>query len=234
MTTCFWHRSPSPGNLGDALTPIILEALSLPVEWASKAVADMVACGSVIDATRPGMYVWGAGAMSKDSRPDPEAYYYAVRGPLTERIVELAGGICSGAIGDPALLLPGFHDDPIEQRWHRGFVRHYADDGPPDDDAVVEISPVGEPLAIVDQIRECWSVVSSSLHGLVVAEAYEIPWEWRPCDRLKGDGTKFLDFAASVGRDAGTLHRIGLGGGFDPGPLLQSFAAVKAHVGADS
>jgi len=54
---------------------------------------------------------------------------------------------------------------------------------------------------VVDGIRRCSLVATTSLHGLVVAHAYGIPAVWVEFKPLpSGDRTKFLDYLESVGR----------------------------------
>jgi len=54
---------------------------------------------------------------------------------------------------------------------------------------------------VIDQIVACEYIVSSSLHGLIVAHAYGVPALWvKFADNLLGDGTKFRDYLASVGQ----------------------------------
>jgi pyruvyltransferase len=225
VTTCYWQRGAR--NMGDMLTPVILAALGKPVAWASKRSADMIACGSIIDAARAGTVVWGSGAMSVRVRPHPQAVYRAVRGPVTREIVRQAGGECPAVYGDPALLLPTFHNAPITPTHTLGIVPHHVDE----DIARARygrypiISPVSrDPLAVVDRIRQCSFIASSSLHGLIVAQAYGIPFAWlRLSDRLVGDGTKFVDFAASVGVDLIPHKNVAdasfVLGAIDTGPL---------------
>ena len=48
----------------------------------------------------------------------------------------------------------------------------------------------------------CAYIVSSSLHGICVAEAYGIPAVWvRLADNIVGGEFKFRDYYASTGRD---------------------------------
>ena len=197
--TAWWSKGPKPGNLGDVLTPIVLRGLGISVEWADQARAEMLAIGSIIRFARPGQAVWGSGAMWATDSPSPDAHYLALRGPITGEVVRKAGGTDPGVYGDPALLLPLIHDRPVEQVHDLGVVPHYIDDPP--SGPWHTISPLSsDPLAVVDRIRSCRAIVSSSLHGIIVAHAYGIPAAWvRLSDRLDGDDTKFRDYAASVG-----------------------------------
>jgi hypothetical protein len=54
----------------------------------------------------------------------------------------------------------------------------------------------------VDRITSCSVVISSSLHGIVVAEAYGVPAVWvQPSNRIVGGRFKFDDYFEGTGRD---------------------------------
>ena len=200
MRTAWWAKAPKPGNLGDVLTPVVLAGLGLPVRWAALGTAQILAIGSIIRFAERHHTVWGSGVMRASDRPNPRARYLAVRGPLTREAVKLAGSDCPEVYGDPALLLPFFHNDPVEKVHDVGLVPHYRDLAFYRNAGLPTISPLtANPLKVVDQIRQCRSILSSSLHGVVIAHAYGIPAAWIWTDRINGDGTKFRDHAAAVG-----------------------------------
>jgi len=54
----------------------------------------------------------------------------------------------------------------------------------------------------VNQIVSCDVIIASSLHAIVVAEAYGIPTIWvQPTTRIKGGQHKFLDYFEGTCRD---------------------------------
>jgi pyruvyltransferase len=94
------------------------------------------------------------------------------------------------------------------RKYRLGIVPHYVDKGSPEverlraspDVRIIDIE--GGILEVIDQINSCENVVSSSLHGMIVADAYGIPSAWVTMSgRVAGEGFKFRDYLASVGRD---------------------------------
>lgn len=199
----WWPKTPRPGNLGDVLTPVVLAHLGYQAVWTPRPSADVLATGSIARFARAGQTVFGAGVIDSKDRLNPHARYLAVRGPITREIARRAGAECPAVFGDPALLLPDFVNGAVPVRHDVGLVPHYVDR-----DRVRSLHPTehvidvlrADPLDIVREIRECRAIVSSSLHGLIVAHAFGIPAAWvKWSDRLTGDDVKFHDYALSVG-----------------------------------
>ncbi|MEM6489898.1 MAG: polysaccharide pyruvyl transferase family protein [Pseudomonadota bacterium] len=121
----------------------------------------------------------------------------ATRGPYSARL--LGGGqLPAIPFGDPAMLLPRYYSPPIEKRWELGVVLHLSeladrsytvrpkpairryDLAPGEEAAITLITMVAPPdagsiLGKIDEIRACRRIVSTSLHGIALAEAYDIP-----------------------------------------------------------
>jgi len=233
--TAWWSKAPKPGNLGDVLTPYILEGMGLRVKWMPREKAQLLAIGSIIRFAGPRQTVWGSGAMWRHDSPSPGARYLAVRGPFTREVVLRAGGSCPEIYGDPALLLPLIHNGPVEQTDNIAIVPHYVDEK-----GVRRrfkgwrvISPLrANPLEVVDEIRSCRAILSSSLHGIIVAHAYGIPAAWvRFSNLLDGDDTKFRDHAATMGvsmppyKDPVKAEPVL--GTFDPDPLRRALEVLR-------
>lgn len=164
--------------------------------------------------TTPQTIVWGAGMIDDtlELRAQP-ARVTAVRGPLTRAYLMRHGIDCPEVYGDPALLIPYFYKPaPSEPRpvGQIGIVPHHKDQESPIFAAIrranpeldfIDIANYGTWTDFVDRVSMCDAVFSSSLHGLVVAEAYGIENHWVSVSgNVLGRGFKFRDFFASVGK----------------------------------
>lgn len=161
--------------------------------------------GSTLKFALNGVSVWGTGIMAADHYVNPKASYHAVRGPITRNKVIAAGGKCPKVYGDPALLLPMFYRPTVEKKYQHGIIPHYVDyeavklqmQGT----GVKVLNIIGSDIhAFIDSMLECEKIVSSSLHGVITAHAYGLDAVWvKFSDKLNGDGSKFNDYAQSVG-----------------------------------
>ena len=155
--------------------------------------------------------VWGAGIIddTKDLPTHPKKVL-AVRGPLTRQYLLDKGIECPAIYGDPALLVPKIYYPSIEKRYKLGIIPHYSDYDSPlldklkqDPDVLfIKMEGYHKWTDVVDMILSCESIVSSSLHGLILSEAYQIPNCWIEIKgKLLGGHFKFHDFFLSIGRD---------------------------------
>jgi hypothetical protein len=202
----YYHTGPKPGNFGDILNKWLVEQISGDTVELSKPGPNVNICiGSILKFVTANMQVWGTGAMRCSDAPSPHAVYHAVRGPLTRQVVLNNGGKCPEIYGDPALLLPKYYHPVVEKKYRLGIIPHYVDykavkEKYPDYKVINLLN--ANPLEVVDEILECEETVSSSLHGLIVSQAYGIPCALVDTidGRLSGDGTKFRDYFLSVGQ----------------------------------
>lgn len=194
-------------NFGDKLTPWIVGRIRnesvawVPPEFDAE---HYVVSGSVLNWANEHALVWGAGLASFNDTVNEGAKLYAVRGPLSRAKALAARAKCPAVYGDPALLLPKFHDKPQEKRHLIGYVPHYVDQFRVFEryqgEKIINILDSIE--KVIDNIRSCQKIVSSALHGIVVAHAYGIPAAWvRWSDSIGGDSMKYQDYFMSVGLD---------------------------------
>jgi pyruvyltransferase len=168
-----------------------------------------MAVGSVLHHLGIGMKwceVWGSGLMSQSNKLTHPKKIHAVRGPLTRKFLIEQGIECPDVYGDPALLLPRIFSPKVEKKYKVGIVPHFVDQK----NNWVRLQSVREDVLVINvyepvekviaDILSCKSILSSSLHGLIVADAYEIPSLWiKLSDKVKGDGFKFRDYLLSIG-----------------------------------
>lgn len=205
-----WYKS-NINNAGDTLTPFIVEYFTgKKVELAERNYhGKLLGVGSIMKALRPNDVVWGAGVMRKtDSFPHAnKCKFLAVRGKLTAEILKQNGAEVQEVFGDPALLLPLMYKPKIEKRYKFGLLPHYIEQDQPvfkrllsqDDTLVIDITQPWQ--KVIDNICSCDLIVSSSLHGIIIAEAYGIPAHWlKVSDKVLGDGFKFEDYLTGTGR----------------------------------
>ncbi len=210
-TRLFWWEQPYPGNLGDIVNPYIVEKLTgIPPQWAGRG-QGLCAIGSVIKYAKDGTGVWGSGTPNSDDRLAAGAHYHAVRGPLTRDLVLRSGGSCPEVYGDPAWLLPIIHPRRRAATRKTGLILHFTHE-----ELATEVAPdirrinirrlgYDQIEAFLDEMLDCERIVSSSLHGVIIAQAYGIP----AClatvrgsvTQIHGDGIKFDDYYRSIGYD---------------------------------
>lgn len=206
------NRGPVRENWGDAIAPVIAGRLSGRPVVNHRDTLNVrrrtlyTTIGSMFGTIDvDGFEVWGTGFV--DSRAELSARpgrIHAVRGPLTYRKLRDAGVDCPELFGDPALLFPRLHPVPTTGEFALGIIPHFKEIGLP---AVAALREAGAHIidirssttGVVEEIGRCRTIASSSLHGLVAADAYGVPAIWvRFSDHPGGDGFKFRDYLAST------------------------------------
>ncbi|MFJ9690595.1 polysaccharide pyruvyl transferase family protein [Kitasatospora sp. NPDC101183] len=191
-------------NFGDELGPVLLERLGHRVRRVPDiADAEVITCGSVLEfmqSARPGLVVWGSGLI-RGGHCDAERFdVRAVRGRLTAQRLGV-----TVPLGDPGLLVSALWKRP-PVRHQVGVVRHYVDDRVYSwADTVIDVTePVDD---VVTAIGRCAAIVSSSLHGLIVAQSYGIPAVRIHEARLVGGNFKWADYATALTRPVDEIQR---------------------------
>ena len=245
-----WRPPAGGDNFGDALGPPICEA---QVQRLGRSVdrpatrRRLWTVGSVLHRTRAGDVVWGSGAngnalghnlaRSVDIR--------AVRGPLTAQWVADQGRPAPTVFGDPALLLPTLMPEFVRTEDSRSdaptlLVPHMDDMSTAHElatDAVLLVSPFGPWRDCVAALASARLVVASSLHALIVAEAFGVPARMLRVSEREPT-FKYRDYYESTGRSdfafARSLAEALEMGGERPGhidlaPLLAAFPIELWH-----
>jgi pyruvyltransferase len=163
-----------------------------------------VTIGSILAHVNKKCIVWGSGIINEDQTVKP-AKFITVRGPETRRVLMNQGYNVPEIYGDPALLLPNYYHPKTEKKYALGIVPHYVDYnvvkemyGNNEDVLVIDLM-TNDVEATTDLFLQCERIVSSSLHGIIVSHAYQIPAVWiKFSDKLFGDDIKFKDYFMSV------------------------------------
>ncbi|TWF57141.1 polysaccharide pyruvyl transferase [Neorhizobium alkalisoli] len=175
------------------------------------------------------------GALTGYSIPDDtEMVVHAVRGRRTAAALRQRGLDVGENYGDPVWFLPKVFPARVEKKWDLGVIVHISElDRPTADSLVratieryrippeladrVHIINTYTPATIdglrdkVEEIAACRRILSTSLHGLVIAETYGIPCAWfatyaGPSGPLAIEGElsidhRMKDFYSGVDRD---------------------------------
>lgn len=216
----YWAGQP---NFGDMLGPILVEKITgrktfnirTPENRTLHGLASIGSLAHSLD--RPGLQIWGSGSLfrirperAKALRDRAPAAIHAVRGWLTKRELERKLGWSVPAVyGDPAILLPRFYSPEKDDRvgGRISFIPHFGQrsyfEELPEDETVTTINVLDPALKVLDQISSSKCVISSSLHGVICAQAFDIPWVWiRVNDKdLRGGEFKFEDFFTTLRRE---------------------------------
>ncbi|WP_407067627.1 polysaccharide pyruvyl transferase family protein [Marilutibacter alkalisoli] len=135
----------------------------------------------------------------------------AVRGKRTRHeLITQLGWEVPEVYGDPALLLERLYAPSTESAVDAAYTvcphyLHMKDIAGRADlrghARLVDVQRDAE--TVVTELANSRAVISTSLHGLIVAQAYGVPWVWlRIADKqLAGDAFKFEDFFTTLDRD---------------------------------
>ena len=167
----------------------------------------LISIGSILEEATNNTIVWGAGIGSRYVNIRG-GEFAAVRGPFSQERLKELNFIAPQAIGDPAILLPLIYP-VIQQKTAKnkiGIIPHIVDFNQIKEVfshtnirniSIIDLSSC-DIEGTIEEITSCNWVLSSSLHGLIVSHAYNIPAIWFVQNDLAGDGVKFADYFRSV------------------------------------
>lgn len=205
----FYFTSDKPVNIGDAISPFILDTFTKhkPELANSDEENKLLLVGSLLDIVKNGDTILGIGSNKPNFvlEANDTMRFISVRGPLTR--FQIKGADVPKIYGDPALLLPLMYYPKIEKKKKTGLVPHYVDKKYFPKDQIIDIEQ--DYKTFIDQILECDEVISSSLHGIVVAEAYGIPCKWILYgNEIEGGEFKYQDYFLGTNRKIQKQHTI--------------------------
>lgn len=241
VSLCYWNTVPNFGDALSPY--IVSKITGCEVKKAAhKDTNKLVAIGSLIRSSTlfSKSHIWGSGALTRGpfreipfysihkqiqdwyKRNFKRSTIYALRGPLTKNICEKAGFNVPKVYGDPAILIPRFYQPKActTEKRKIGLVLHHTQSvllKNIDSDLfkVINVARSSslEVESFIDELTSCESVFSSSLHGVIVAQAYGIPAQWIT---IKGSpihddqNFKFEDYFLGAGQEVQTPINIKL------------------------
>lgn len=207
----FWWRSAAGVNFGDYLSSVIVTKMAADADCfldeERPTPARLLAIGSILHFARDGDVVWGSGVNGKipvERHTFSDLDVRSVRGPLTHDFLLRRGIEVPEIFGDPVILIAELLKSrfpcPVEQTDLVAFVPNLHDLSAMQDWENV-ISPLDPWWSVVDRISKARHVISTSLHGLVVADAFGVPCTYL---RLSEEENlfKYEDYVLGVGRSA--------------------------------
>lgn len=157
--------------------------------------------------------MWGTGIMYDGLRGEWWEKYWtskyrkldlrAVRGPLTRDVFLKLGHDCPEIYGDPGILMPLIYQPSNIEKKHKYMIipqyttevelrKYYPSD------RIISMN-TSDYQSVIDKIVSCEKVFCSSLHGIILAEAYGVPAVFFRAVHANID-FKYRDYYASTGR----------------------------------
>ena len=205
---CFYYDKVD--NVGDKLNSYLLQKVSGKKVYIvkTKTFSHILPTGSILHFSSDSSYVWGSGLISPDKpRKVKFAKILALRGSLTlAELRKKTGTELDVPLGDPGLLMPRYYQaKPSDTRYRIGIVPHYVDQDleiikPFIDRPDVKIISVQQNYdSFINELASCDYILSSSLHGLILSDAYGVPNMWISLsNNIIGGEFKFKDYYSTT------------------------------------
>jgi succinoglycan biosynthesis protein ExoV len=226
---------PSVPNFGDdlntrlwpALAPSLFEGTGVDGSDDAGDAQAFVGIGTIVGidpgrASRLEVFSSGAGYTKATRWRDLDVRYHCVRGPLTARVlgIDADRALTDGAILAP--LCPAFRQDREAATGAVVVIPHYETICFPGWGEAAGVAgyrlvdPRGTPEDVIAALASARLVLTESLHGAILADAYGVPWRGFAVSR-NFSTAKWADWAASL-----ALHAdIMMVPPPDPMPLLR-------------
>lgn len=235
--TMFWWCASQGKNFGDDLSHVIVEKiLGRPVKFCSLSAKEttLLSAGSILHYARNDDVIWGSGFRENPigERRFQRLDVRAVRGPRTRDFLLKKGINCPRVFGDPAVLMAHlFPEFKKEKPIYDYIIIPNLGDIPCFKNYKNLVLPTEPWQEIVKKMMQTKLVISSSLHGIIVAESYGVPARLLKVTWIE-PLLKYQDYYESTGRPnfkyaTSVQEALKMGGekkGYiDIQPLLKSF-----------
>lgn len=202
-------------NLGDSVLPKMVYEWMLQRKECDKNVRmdktiHLLTIGSIIGLGNFDAVIWGSGINKfemvhkiEKNRKYVKYDIRIVRGPLTREILLSSGYNCPPIYGDPGVLLPLIYPkENVDKKYKFCVLYHHATNKREmicDENSICIDMQTKDYKKVVNAIMESEVVISSSLHGIILAEAYGVPTVFLN-KGMDNQLMKFYDWYYSTGR----------------------------------
>lgn len=217
-------------NFGDQLNhTLVSKMLNCPLKWSKASEADFLCIGSllgvlikkhgIIELVKRLFFpirIIGIGSIdgihSLSYQFIPCCNWIAVRGNLTKNLLSerFNQNMTNCKVGDLGLLVSDYYKREDEKKYDYGIILHHSQDYSnlksknnliQNEKSILLIDVSNDVDFVIDQILSCKCILSSSLHGLIVADSFGIPNKWMNLsgsDLLEKQNFKFLAYYSSM------------------------------------
>lgn len=199
-------------NWGDDVNSVLVNILSskvvIPYQCSLLKRTHYLCIGSIIQwYSDENAVIWGSGLLYPVKSLKTPKQILAVRGPLTRECLIKCGISCPPIYGDPALLFPRYYNPVIQKQYKFGIICHVSELNDikqkfnlKNNCLFINIKEYGKWTNFIDQILSCEIILSSSLHGIIISDAYSVPNLWCQFTSYvaENNGFKFKDYYLSV------------------------------------
>lgn len=172
---------------------------------------DLLCIGSIVSwMTSPKSIIWGSGVVYPNQKISAKPKeVFAVRGPLTRQYLLNNGIDCPEVYGDPALLFPRYYNPKTIKKYKLGIIPHFRDKKNRlikefernKSVLIIDVQCIHPWHHFIDDICSCEYIASSSLHGIIISDAYRVPNVWVEFPDGESKSFAFLDYLKSVHRE---------------------------------
>lgn len=205
----YWNQRV---NLGDALAPVIYEWMlqknGLDANHKMKKTVHLLTVGSLLGMGNFDAVVWGTGFHTFGSiRSIVNKRFYrkydvrAVRGPISAEVLKISGYECPRIYGDPAILMPLiYHPGAQTKKYKYSTILHQDHKNVTllEDIHYIDVT-TDDYQRVITEILQSEIVISSSLHGIILAESYGVPAVFLG-KNMEYESIKFYDWYYSTNR----------------------------------
>lgn len=206
----YYNKTP---NVGDDLNLILATRLQDRCIYIPKSgcFPHILGLGSILHFATHKSIVWGSGFISETLMPQSDILsslnLLALRGEKTKEILFPLNSFARNCpLGDPAILMPLiFAPTDVPKKYRLGIIPHLVDCECPivktfeGLDDVLIIRPSQNPFEFILNMMTCEYIASSSLHGLILSDAYSIPnIRLKLSDWIIGGDFKFDDYYSTT------------------------------------